>query len=238
MDTRLIQRETKKDCGCITKLKPGRRDLTNKRFGKLICISPVDEPSVGEQTSWLCQCDCGNTCIAGTSQLINGYKKSCGCLSHPPLKEFIGKKFGRLTVTEYAGKVAGMHRWKCLCECGKETVVGQTLLQTGKTQSCGCLSNDKLVERLKLHEGSSVALLERLAKGPTKSNTSGYRGVYQNKKSEKWIAQITFKGKTHYLGSFTNIEDAINARDKAEAMHKEFINDYYMKLEEQKALQE
>ena len=34
----------------------------------------------------------------------------CGCLSRPPLKEFRGKRFGKLTVVEYAGKENGMHR--------------------------------------------------------------------------------------------------------------------------------
>lgn len=43
-----------------------------------------------------------------------------------------------LTVLEYAGKQGGMHRWRCLCDCGKESIVGQTLLQSGKNKSCGC----------------------------------------------------------------------------------------------------
>ena len=29
---------------------------------------------------WLCRCDCGNECIAGSYELRNGLKKSCGCL--------------------------------------------------------------------------------------------------------------------------------------------------------------
>ena len=49
---------------------------------------------------------------------------------------------GQLTVIEYAGKRAGMHRWKCVCDCGNETIVGQTLLQTGKTKSYGCIQKD------------------------------------------------------------------------------------------------
>jgi len=232
LDTRYLQRKTIKDCGCITRLKPGRRDLTNMRFGKLVCLEPVDEQVVRGQTSWLCQCDCGKISIAATGQLLAGYKKSCGCLSHPPLKDFIGRKFGKLTVTEYSGKVAGMHRWKCICECGKETVVGQTLLQTGKTQSCGCLSTEGFVERLNLHDGTSIAVLERTAKSLLKSNKSGYAGVYQDEKTEKWRAQITFKGKTHYLGSFSEKDDAIEARQRAEeTMHKKFLRDYYQKTE-------
>ena len=29
--------------------------------------------------------------------------------------------------------------WKCRCDCGKETIVGQPLPQAGKTKRCGCL---------------------------------------------------------------------------------------------------
>ena len=50
----------------------------------------------------------------------------CGCLSRPPLKEFRGKRFGKLTVVEYAGKENGMHRWKCVCDCGR---ISKSLVQ-------------------------------------------------------------------------------------------------------------
>lgn len=50
------------------------------------------------------------------------------------------------------------------------------------------------------------------------SNTSGYNDVYQNKKTGKWVAQITFKGKTYHLGAFEKIEDAVSARRRGEEM--------------------
>ena len=68
----------------------------------------------------------------------------------------MGQRFGKLTVLEYAGKHSGMHRWKCLCDCGNETIVGQTLLQTGKTKSCGCLQAKVYIQNLKLCEGTSI----------------------------------------------------------------------------------
>lgn len=48
------------------------------------------------------------------------------------------------------------------------------------------------------YEGTSVTFLESRRKKPSKSNTSRYTGVYQNKRSGLWVAQITFKGKTYY----------------------------------------
>ena len=181
------------------------------------------------ERKWLCRCDCGNEVLTPLTQLTQGFKKSCGCLSHPPLKELIGKRFGQLTVIEYAGKRAGMHRWKCLCDCGNETVVGQTLLQTGKTKSCGCIQRDMYEENLKLVDGTSVAILEANKNRLIASNTSGYTGVYQNKKNGKWVAQITFKKKTYYLGSYDKIEDAIKARQRGEEMHDDFLEWYYQR---------
>ena len=48
------------------------------------------------------------------------------------------------------------------------------------------------------------------------SNTSGHTGVYLDKKRGKWVAQITFKGKTHYLGSYAEKQEAVKARRRGE----------------------
>lgn len=233
LDTRTLQRGIVQDCGCETVVKPGQRDITGLRFGKLIAEYPVDGGGYGE-TIWHCRCDCGGEVDAPLHQLTAGYRKSCGCLSHPPLKDFIGKRFGRLTVTEYAGKRAGMHRWKCVCDCGKETVVGQTLLQSGKTRSCGCLSVEHVSENMKCIDGTSVVILESLQGKLRSNNTSGYTGVYQDSKSHRWYATITFKGKVYHLGTFTTREEAIKARMKGEEMHKNFIKWYYSEYIQQK----
>lgn len=50
-----------------------------------------------------------------------------------------GKKFGRLTVIEYSHTIKKKPYWRCICECGKETVKQSQLLRTGKTASCGCM---------------------------------------------------------------------------------------------------
>lgn len=101
LDTRYLQRGTVKDCGCTAKVKPGQKDLTGMRFGRLVCIEPTEERGAGGGIIWRCRCDCGNECLAVSTQLTHGFKKSCGCWGHPPLKEFVGMRFGKLTVTGY-----------------------------------------------------------------------------------------------------------------------------------------
>lgn len=51
------------------------------------------------------------------------------------------------------------------------------------------------------------------------NNSSGIRGVSLNRRTGKWRAAIVFKGEYHYLGDFTNIEDAIKARHHAEELY-------------------
>ncbi len=228
LDTRTLQRGTVRDCGCITKARPGQRDLTGQRFGKLVAVKPTQHRTPKGAVVWLCRCDCGNEVLAPLPQLTQGYKKSCGCLGNPPVKDNIGKRFGQLTVTGYWGKKDGMHRWECTCDCGKTTIAGQTQLQSGKTKSCGCLQAKMVTENMKFVDGTSVTRLEKAGKRLVSTNTSGYTGVYFNRRTQKWTAQIGFKGKLHYLGSYSKIEDAVKARQKAEnRIYGEFLEWYY-----------
>lgn len=233
LDTRCLQRGTVLDCGCSSRVKSGQRDITGMRFGKLVAVEPTELRAEGTVV-WRCRCDCGGEVLSSLHQLRSGYRKSCGCLSRPPIKNFTGKRFGRLVVIAYAGKRGGMHRWRCRCDCGRETVVGQTLLQTGKTKSCGCLQAEMYQENLKLVAGTSVTILEAHKKKRNRNNTSGYTGVYLDKRQGKWVAQIGFKGKTYHLGAYNEKQDAVNARRQGEKMHDDFLAWYYSEHHHQK----
>ena len=177
---------------------------------------------------WNCICDCGNTVVTSKSQLRAGYRKSCGCLFQPPRKDWVGKRFGMLTVTAYGGKREGKHWWKCKCDCGNEATVSQSCLQNGHTTSCGCQAKFPHEYRT-LVDGTCVEVVRAAVERRTvfRSNTSGVRGVYWNKRNFKWTAQITFKGKTHYLGSYDTIREAEEARKRGEDRYfGEFLEDY------------
>ena len=49
-----------------------------------------------------------------------------------------GKRFGKLVTIEY---VRGS-KWRCICDCGNETVVNTNKLTSGYTKSCGCWRKD------------------------------------------------------------------------------------------------
>lgn len=52
-------------------------------------------------------------------------------------QQFIGQKFGKLTVLERLAQ-SGDSIWKCKCECGNLTAVIGYNLKNGHTTSCGC----------------------------------------------------------------------------------------------------
>ena len=59
------------------------------------------------------------------------------------LKDRIGQRYGKLTVTGREPNRQSPNGnwktyWKCVCDCGKETIVGSCSLEYG-TKSCGCL---------------------------------------------------------------------------------------------------
>ena len=203
------------------------KNLRGQRFGMLTCIEPTDQRGPGGGVVWRCRCDCGGECLAVSTQLTQGFKKSCGCLSHPPVKDLVGRRFGMLVVTAYDGRRDGKHFWRCRCDCGRETVVCQSNLQNGHTKSCGCVQRQIYQENMRLVDGTSVTMIENRMKTPIRSNKSGYNGVYRNKRTGMWTAQITFKGKTYYLGSYPLLQDAVKARQRGEAVYDDFLNWYY-----------
>lgn len=153
--------------------------------------------------------------------------KSCGCASGYEMKDMSGEMFGRLKAIEptnqrYHGQVV----WKCECQCkdkDKNIVYApQWSLQSGATQSCGCLQEEnrqksgiELGNKAKEYciNGTSAAAM--VTNTPI-TNTSGYKGVCWHKKAGKWRAYITFKGKQYHLGIYQGIELAVKARKEAE----------------------
>ena len=208
-------------CGCEEK-SPRYKDLTGQRFGKLRVLSRAEERDEQGRILWNCVCDCGNRIAAPGGQLRNGYRHSCGCLSKPPLKNWVGKRFGKLTVIAYDGKRDKKHYWKCRCECGNETVVCQSSLLSGHTASCGCLNTPFAYKHFV--EGTCVENIR--SRKVASNNKSGVRGVYRSERSGKWCAQITFQGKTRYLGSYDTLAEATKARMRGEELFDEFLARY------------
>lgn len=61
-------------------------------------------------------------------------------------QDIMGSRFGRLRILYWIPSwicQTADGKWRCQCECGKETGVSRDCLIQGKVRSCGCLVRDK-----------------------------------------------------------------------------------------------
>lgn len=59
--------------------------------------------------------------------------------THFNFKDVTGTRYGRLTVIGFGGREGLKTYWFCECDCGEIVRKLAAQLQSGKTQSCGCL---------------------------------------------------------------------------------------------------
>lgn len=198
-------------------------DLTGQRFGKLVVREKLPPMSDG-RTRWLCNCDCGNTCVVFSYALRKKRQQSCGC---GKIKDIAGQRFGHLVVLRRSDRyvlISDQRRkymWECRCDCGEIVYRLSEKLRLDKNCACktcmGKAAASTMTDSAGFVEGTQVCKLT--ATRPNANSSSGVRGVFLNRKSGKWRATLRFKGNDHYLGEFVNVEDAIKARHRAEELY-------------------
>ena len=87
LGTRAIRSGATRGCPDCWKLRPGQRDMTGMRFGRLVCLEPTGETRNNYGSYWRCKCDCGKEIVSYTTQLLNGTRRSCGCLNTEASRE-------------------------------------------------------------------------------------------------------------------------------------------------------
>lgn len=76
--------------------------------------------------------------------------------------QLLGQRFGRLLVVERVDNDRfGKARWRCRCDCGRETTTRANTLRKGETQSCGCL-HAETVKTARLTHGAARSPLYRV----------------------------------------------------------------------------
>ena len=115
-------------CGCIH-----RPDLTGQKFARLTVTAYAGRTPAGK-SKWHCVCSCGNTPIVVGGALRSGTTRSCGCIAR---EDLTGRKFGKLTVTAYAGPSSSRTSlWTCSCSCGNTMTTRADHLKSGKARGC------------------------------------------------------------------------------------------------------
>ena len=220
-------------CGCKkadAKNGSHAENLTGKVFGKLTVLYRTANRN--GRTCWMCQCSCGRQKEVTAHDLKSGKVKSCGCLrnsSKSTYRDLTGMKIGRLSVIhptndrDHRGSVV----WHCRCDCGNEVNLSEAQLIYGNYKSCGCLKQEnqqKIYKTLHLVDGTCVEMLEK--RKSRSDNSSGFRGV-SKLKNGRYRVSIGFRGVRYHIGCFSNYDEAVNARVRAEAeTHDKFVNQF------------
>lgn len=139
-----------------------------------------------------------------------------------PVEAFLRKRHWLQFNKKYAGKEAGSLNYGyvmiylCRRKIGAHRLAW--LLHTGswpngEVDHINGNASDNRIENLR-----DVSHFEnsRNQKRP-KNNTSGALGVVWHKQHQKWCARIKRNGKYKHIGLYSKIDDAIDARRKAEA---------------------
>lgn len=150
-------------CGCLTEYykekqsEKSRKDITGKRFNRLVVTKMIFEYK--NQTKVECLCDCGNTIIVPATYLTSGETTSCGCFQKERAKESNTKDFTN-TVSDYGVIFISPKRklergtwlWNCKCGlCGENFVALPAKVLNGAITSCGCAkrsSGERLIDSI------------------------------------------------------------------------------------------
>jgi hypothetical protein len=200
-------------------------DMTGKVINGIEVLSKVTaSKSGGKKAHWLCRCHCGKIFTTLGASLCSGNTKSCGCVRRLELLQ--GKKFGRLTVLEFAGHYNPTRKnfaavWTCQCDCGTVKNVTAAHLKSGNVKSCGCLlyeprqfSEDHI---RKLREVSKKPFSEERRRkiGDALRGRAGRRHSPKTrlKLSEAAKGRVSpMKGKRHSLETRLRMSDAAKKR--------------------------
>lgn len=82
-----------RSCGCLRQEVTSQRflkDYTGQQFGKLLVLERA--PSRGNNSYWLCQCECGNQKEIYGKSLQCGDVRSCGCIRTEKTAEHLAKR--------------------------------------------------------------------------------------------------------------------------------------------------
>lgn len=190
------------------------------RFGSLTVREKL-LPAEAAQTRWLCDCDCGKSCVVTSYALRKGKQVSCGCAK---IKNITGKRFGSLTVIRRSDRFVEFpskgrrYLWECRCDCGEIVYRLTEKLRPEIMSACKNCSAKAAAQTMTANAGfvEGTQICKLTSTKPNLGNSSGVRGVFFNNKTQKYRAVLEFQGKNHYLGEYSQLEDAIKARQQAE----------------------
>lgn len=221
-------------------------DLTDQHFGRLLVVGRAENDQYG-RARWNCKCDCGIAKIVAGYQLRGGYIQSCGCLqkeraSEASKKHNVFRVYGDIVYVTMSNSDNEMIVDKDVWEWAKN----YCWYESHGYATTNMLMDDGTIKRVRLHvyvfsdcpvgrvrdhingnrldnRRDNIRFVTTQQNnhnhGKSKMNTSGHTGVSWDVDRKKWFARIKIDNKHINLGRFSNLQDAIAAREVAEVKY-------------------
>jgi hypothetical protein len=195
-----------KSCGCLLKQPRMTKYLEGKRFGRLVVLErDLSKPfGRGNSSYWICQCDCGNKCTVGATNLTHGYTTSCGCLRvellrNKNLKDITGNRFGKIVaIRRTENQQHGSYVWECKCDCGNICYYNTETLNAGHANSCGCAKSIGEANIEKIFKENKINFKKQFYFKDMTNRKYDFAILNEN---NEVISLIEFDGEQHYNSS-------------------------------------
>ena len=220
-----------KSCGCKNYRNQDLEDIIGQKFGRLTVLEyeGLREPKVKgrRKSSYLCRCDCGKDVSILRNELLSGTRKSCGdCTAivregdHYRYFDYNGRSF---IFDEEDLELVKSRRWRIVGGYVSATPVGE---ETGKIllhRLIVSAEDDDIVDHIDRDPSNNRRSNLRLADKYDNMhnmklncrNTTGFKGVYMDKRNGRFVATLQNRGETVRLGSYKTKEEAARAYDEA-----------------------
>lgn len=219
-------------------------DITGQIFGNLTAVRRTDRRGADGSVVWECVCECGKTTLVTTSNLKSGNTKSCGCIQSRQRRR---KKLNKLQKRDgyYVGVASNTGDEFYFDECDYDAVSQHTWRidkygyvvtdidgKVGVRLHRFLLSTDaEMIDHINGNTFDNRRSNLRVADAHTNqmnrrvgaNSSTGHTGVIFRKNRGVYSASIKKDGKQYSLGCYKTIDEAIQARRKAE---KELFGEY------------
>lgn len=203
-------------------------DMTGETVGRLRVVRRVENRD--GRAWWQCECECGAIKEISGKSLRNGKTQSCGCLQ----RETTSSRFIKHGYTDrpiYNVWLSMKQRCRNRNSKDFKHYGGRGIDYSDSWDSFENFLKDMgempkegySLERIDNNKGYNKenciwadATTQARNRRRYKNNRTGVTGVFHNKQTDRYYANIRVGGDLLFLGSYGNIEDAIQKRKEAE----------------------
>ncbi len=216
-----------RSCGCLQKEISRNRvpdnfeDLTGRKFGHLSVLNKAPKGK-GNNTKWLCVCECGNQRVVDKGNLLSGRQISCGCASR--------KKARNNHLTHGLSKLPIYRVWSgMVTRCYNEKHDSYKWYGLRGIKMCDEWKNDFMQFYKDMNDGYRPNLeLDRIdVNGNYCKENCRWATVKENQNNKRSNVYITFNGKTKTMKEWSEYYD-VNYQSVHERRKMGITNPYHL----------